>query len=226
MSGLLIGTLILWLIVAIIVIVVVVYVVNWLYHRSSKEVSFVRTGFLGERVVIDGGAFVLPFIHDFTPVNMNVLPMQIVRAEGRRPHHARPHAHRHRGRFLRPRPGHARGGLDRGLDAWPAYAGARTPARAALGQIRLRPALGRFRNDHGADARAARRLRRAREGGGGRGAGAERPRTGIGRDHRSRPDRPRILQSLEPLRRRGPDPADRGHRGRAASCATTSSRIR
>ena len=82
MSGLLIGTLILWLIIAIVVVVVVVYVVNWLYHRSSKEVSFVRTGFLGERVVIDGGAFVLPFIHDYTPVNMNVLPMQIVREKG------------------------------------------------------------------------------------------------------------------------------------------------
>src|SRR5882724_7900286 len=82
MSGLLIGTLILWLIIAIIVIVVFVYVVNWLYHRSSKEVAFVRTGLLGERVVIDGGAFVLPFIHDFPPVNMNVLPMQIVREKG------------------------------------------------------------------------------------------------------------------------------------------------
>ena len=80
MSGILVGELILWLIVAIIVIVVVVYIVNWLYHRSSKEVSFVRTGFLGERVVINGGAFVLPFIHDYTPVNMNVLPMGIVRA--------------------------------------------------------------------------------------------------------------------------------------------------
>ena len=82
MSGLLIGTLILWLIIAIIVVVVAVYVVNWLYHRSSKEVSFVRTGFLGERVVINGGAFVLPFIHDFTPVNLNVLTMQIVRQKG------------------------------------------------------------------------------------------------------------------------------------------------
>src|SRR5258708_30678920 len=81
MSGLLIGNLILWLIIAIIVIVVAVYVVNWLYHRSSSEVSFVRTGFLGERVVINGGAFVLPFIHDFTPVNMNVLPMPITRAK-------------------------------------------------------------------------------------------------------------------------------------------------
>src|ERR1700750_1539860 len=80
MSGVLVGELILWLIVAIIVIVVGVYIVNWLYHRSSKEVSFVRTGFLGERVVINGGAFVLPFIHAFTPVNTNVLPMGITRA--------------------------------------------------------------------------------------------------------------------------------------------------
>src|SRR6266852_3308095 len=81
MSGILVGELILWLIVALIVIVVAVYIVNWLYHRSSKEVSFVRTGFLGEQVVINGGAFVLPFIHDFTPVNMNVLPMPITRSK-------------------------------------------------------------------------------------------------------------------------------------------------
>src|ERR1700723_2471782 len=82
MSGLLVGELILWLIIALVVIVVAGYVVNGLPHRSSSEVSFVRTGFLGERVVINGGAFVLPFIHDFTPVNMNVLPMQIVREKG------------------------------------------------------------------------------------------------------------------------------------------------
>ncbi|HWX70928.1 MAG TPA: SPFH domain-containing protein, partial [Xanthobacteraceae bacterium] len=81
MSGILAGELILWLIVAIVAIVIGVYIVNWLYHRSSKEVSFVRTGFLGERVVINGGAFVLPFIHDYTSVNMNVLPMGIVRAK-------------------------------------------------------------------------------------------------------------------------------------------------
>ena len=35
----------------------------------------------------------------------------------------------------------------------------------------------------------------------------------IGGHHRSRPDRPRILQSVEPLRRGRSDPADRGHRG-------------
>ena len=31
--------------------------------------------------MINGGAFVLPIIHDITPVNMNVLPMGIVRAK-------------------------------------------------------------------------------------------------------------------------------------------------
>src|SRR4029078_2272036 len=80
MSGNLVGELILWLIVAIVAIIIGVYIVNWFYRRSSKEVSFVRTGFLGERVVINGGAFVLHFIHDYTPVNMNVLAIGVVRS--------------------------------------------------------------------------------------------------------------------------------------------------
>src|ERR1700723_4404840 len=81
MSGILVGELIVWLIIALVVIVVAVYIVNWLYHRSSQEVSFVRPGFLGEQVVNHGGPFLLPFIHDFTPVNMNVLPMPITRSK-------------------------------------------------------------------------------------------------------------------------------------------------
>jgi len=39
----------------------------------------VRTGFLGEKVVIDGGAFVWPIVHDTTPVNMNTLALEVVR---------------------------------------------------------------------------------------------------------------------------------------------------
>ena len=175
MSGILVGELILWLIIAIIVIVVVVYVVNWLYHRSSKEVSFVRTGFLGEQVVINGGAFVLPFIHDFTPVNMNVLPMPIVRSKQDAV------ITRDRMRidieadfYVRVQ-ADARSGLDRRRDARATHAGTGTAACAALGQVRLRDALGRFRNDDGADARAARRICRARQGSRRRGAGPERP---------------------------------------------------
>src|SRR5215216_1079211 len=65
MSGTLVGELILWLIVAIVVIAIVVYIVNWLYHRSSKEVSFVRTGLLGERVVITGDRMRIDIEADF-----------------------------------------------------------------------------------------------------------------------------------------------------------------
>ncbi|MGI9415660.1 MAG: SPFH domain-containing protein, partial [Hyphomicrobiales bacterium] len=79
MSGQLIGQFILWLIAAVIVIAIIYWVMHWLYRRSTKEVSFVRTGFLGEKVVINGGAFVWPIIHDTTPVNMNVLQMEVVR---------------------------------------------------------------------------------------------------------------------------------------------------
>ncbi len=57
MTGELIGQMILWLIFAVIVIFILYWVMNWLYRRSTKEVAFVRTGFLGEKVVIDGGAF-------------------------------------------------------------------------------------------------------------------------------------------------------------------------
>ncbi|MEM9792247.1 MAG: SPFH domain-containing protein, partial [Pseudomonadota bacterium] len=79
MTGLLIGQLILWLILAVIVIFILYWVMNWLYRRSTKEIAFVRTGFLGERVVIDGGAFVWPIIHDITPVNMNSLDLEVKR---------------------------------------------------------------------------------------------------------------------------------------------------
>ena len=61
-------------------IAVIVYLLHWLYRRSSKEVSFVRTGMLGEKVVISGGAFVLPIIHNITQVGMRTLSLTIKRA--------------------------------------------------------------------------------------------------------------------------------------------------
>lgn len=79
MSGELIGIVVPWLIVAVIAIAVAAYLMNWLYRRSSKELAFVRTGFGGERVVIDGAAFVIPILHEVTDVNMNVLQLRVVR---------------------------------------------------------------------------------------------------------------------------------------------------
>lgn len=73
------GTLLLWLIIFVIAVVVAVYILRWLYRRSTKETAFVRTGFLGEKVVVNGGAFVIPVLHEITPVNMNVMRIEVRR---------------------------------------------------------------------------------------------------------------------------------------------------
>src|SRR6516165_9765504 len=75
------GTAILWLIVLAVVVTIVVYLLRWLYRRSTKETAFVRTGFGGEKVVINGGAFVIPVLHEMTPVNMNVMRIEVRRGE-------------------------------------------------------------------------------------------------------------------------------------------------
>lgn len=60
-------------------IAIIVYLLHWLYRRSSKEIAFVRTGMGGERVVISGGAFVLPIIHNITSVGMKTLCIEVQR---------------------------------------------------------------------------------------------------------------------------------------------------
>ena len=66
-------------ILATILIAVIVYLMHWLYRHSSKDQSFVRTGSGGEKVVMGGGALVIPIIHDITVVNMNAIPIEIRR---------------------------------------------------------------------------------------------------------------------------------------------------
>ncbi len=67
-------------ILAAIVIAIAVYLLHWLYRHSSKDLSFVRTGLGGERVVMGGGALVLPIVHDITEVSMNTLRIDVRRA--------------------------------------------------------------------------------------------------------------------------------------------------
>ena len=79
MTGAEFGSFILGLIVVAIVVAIAVWLLHWLYLRSSKERAFVRTGLGGQKVVLDGGAFVLPIVHDVIPVNMNTLRLEVSR---------------------------------------------------------------------------------------------------------------------------------------------------
>jgi uncharacterized membrane protein YqiK len=83
MSGAQFGQFILALIGVAIVVAIVVWLLNWLYLRSSKERAFVRTGLGGQKVVMNGGALVLPIIHEVIPVNMNTLRLEVARGRDR-----------------------------------------------------------------------------------------------------------------------------------------------
>ncbi len=54
-------------------------ILSRLYARASKEISFVRTGFGGQKVIMNAGAFVLPVLHEIIPVNMNTLRLEVQR---------------------------------------------------------------------------------------------------------------------------------------------------
>ncbi len=52
-----------------------------LYTRATKETAFVRTGLGGEKVIKDGGAIVLPVVHEIIPVNMNTLRIEVEKTQ-------------------------------------------------------------------------------------------------------------------------------------------------
>ncbi|MCW5203297.1 flotillin family protein [Desulfobulbus sp. US4] len=70
-------------IVAIVVICMIglALILAKLYKKSTKEIAFVRTGFGGERVILNGGALVLPIFQDVIPVNMNTLRLEVQRRD-------------------------------------------------------------------------------------------------------------------------------------------------
>jgi len=70
-----------WLapLVAVATLLILGLILARLYKRASKEIAFVRTGFGGEKVVMNGGALVLPVFHETMPVNMNTVRLAVER---------------------------------------------------------------------------------------------------------------------------------------------------
>ncbi|MEM1353086.1 MAG: flotillin domain-containing protein, partial [Pseudomonadota bacterium] len=55
-------------------------VLGRLYRRATREVSLVKTGAGGKRVIMDGGAIVIPLLHEISPVNMKTLRLEVQRS--------------------------------------------------------------------------------------------------------------------------------------------------
>ncbi len=65
----------------IILVLVIGLVAAKLYTRSSQERAFVRTGLGGQKVVMSGGALVLPIFHEVIWVNRNTLRLEVKRGD-------------------------------------------------------------------------------------------------------------------------------------------------
>lgn len=64
---------------ALVVLVLIGLLVVKFYKLSTKEQSFIRTGVGGEKVIINGGAFVIPGVHQAMMVNMKTLKLEVYR---------------------------------------------------------------------------------------------------------------------------------------------------
>src|SRR6516225_11076249 len=62
-------------------IVVIGLIFTTLYKKSTRDEAFVRTGLGGKRVVLDGGAVILPVFHSFARVNLKTLRLTVERKE-------------------------------------------------------------------------------------------------------------------------------------------------
>jgi uncharacterized membrane protein YqiK len=67
------------IILLLIILVAIIAIVAWFYERATNEVSLVRTGASGRRVVIDGGVLAVPYFHEISRVNMATLRLDVDR---------------------------------------------------------------------------------------------------------------------------------------------------
>jgi uncharacterized membrane protein YqiK len=83
MDGTLFGRIIAAVIIVVLLAYIAIKLLTWLYLRSSKDHAFIRTGMGGEKVVLDGGALVLPVVHNVVTVNMNTVRIEVKRGQDR-----------------------------------------------------------------------------------------------------------------------------------------------
>jgi flotillin len=68
------------IVIAVIAFIVLVgLVLGRLYRRATREVSLVKTGAGGKKVIMDGGTIVVPLLHEVSPVNMKTLRLEVRR---------------------------------------------------------------------------------------------------------------------------------------------------
>ena len=60
-------------------LVIIGIILTRLYRRSTKDVALIRTGFGGEKVVLNGGVMVIPVLHELMQVRLTTVKLEVSR---------------------------------------------------------------------------------------------------------------------------------------------------
>jgi flotillin len=67
------------IVVLIVAAILAIFFMSRYYRKATREVSVVRTGAGGQKIVLDGGCIALPFLHKVSEVNMRTTKLEIER---------------------------------------------------------------------------------------------------------------------------------------------------
>ncbi len=73
----------LWVLLLVVVALVGIVLLNRFYLKSTRDTALIRTGAGGQRVILDGGSLVLPFLHRVDEINMRTHKFEVRRAADR-----------------------------------------------------------------------------------------------------------------------------------------------
>ncbi|MBH1992141.1 MAG: flotillin family protein [Sphingomonadaceae bacterium] len=65
--------------VILLALVVIGVILTRLYRRATKDVALIRTGFGGEKVVLNGGIMVIPVLHELMQVRLTTVKLEVSR---------------------------------------------------------------------------------------------------------------------------------------------------
>jgi uncharacterized membrane protein YqiK len=65
--------------IALVALVVMGIILTRLYRRATKDIALIRTGFGGEKVVLNGGIMVIPVLHELMQVRLTTVKLEVSR---------------------------------------------------------------------------------------------------------------------------------------------------
>lgn len=65
--------------IVLVALVIIGIILTRLYRRATKDVALIRTGFGGEKVVLNGGIMVIPVLHELMQVRLTTVKLEVSR---------------------------------------------------------------------------------------------------------------------------------------------------